>query len=260
MMRRFRLLLAATFVSLCSTALAQSIPDDRRKANDANNQCWKLVIKGVELDRALSYCNDALAILPKDANTLDSRGFTYFRMGRNADAISDLDAALSVNSRLTGSLFVRGLAKLQVGDVAGGNNDISAAMAQNPNIALNYAAYGIESEAATKSFPSDEDCQVMAQVAISNSGGQPMSPGAPFAFCHPEKFKPELTDDRPVGEWVFSMSRPKYDPDHLHASVDATHSFSYRNGGGGAQGFTCSVEKKETQWQVVSCRRTFFAD
>jgi hypothetical protein len=42
-----------------------------------------------------------------------------------------------------GSLYGRGMAKLKTGDTVGGNVDIAAAKAIKPEIAEEYAGYGV---------------------------------------------------------------------------------------------------------------------
>jgi len=50
---------------------------------------------------------------------------------------------LKINPRLTSSLYGRGIAKKRNGAVAEGDLDITNAKAMDPNIAKEYADYGV---------------------------------------------------------------------------------------------------------------------
>jgi tetratricopeptide (TPR) repeat protein len=114
-------------------------PDD---AEAFNGRCMARALANMELEVALSDCNESLKIRPNDANTLDSRGFVYFRMGQYGNAIVDYEAALKKNPRLAASLYVRGVLKHRTGDTAGGDADIAAANALDPKISDFYRRYG----------------------------------------------------------------------------------------------------------------------
>jgi tetratricopeptide (TPR) repeat protein len=81
---------------------------------------------------------------PNNADTLDSRGLTYFKLGQLDDALADYDAALKINPRAAGSLYMRGIIKLTKGDNAGGRSDIAAAKAVQANIGEEFARYGVK--------------------------------------------------------------------------------------------------------------------
>jgi Flp pilus assembly protein TadD len=59
------------------------------------------------------------------------------------NAIADFDAALKINPRLTSALYGRGVAKQRNGAQAEGDLDIANAKAMDPNIAKEYANYGV---------------------------------------------------------------------------------------------------------------------
>jgi tetratricopeptide (TPR) repeat protein len=80
---------------------------------------------------------------PSDPQAIDSRAFTYLKLGQLDDAIVDYDAALRLNPKLAVSLYGRGLAKLKKGDASGGNADIAAAKAIRGDIADEFARYGV---------------------------------------------------------------------------------------------------------------------
>ncbi|MEO6248976.1 MAG: DUF3857 domain-containing protein [Sphingomicrobium sp.] len=108
----------------------------------ANSLCWTKAINDVALASALNDCNRALKDRPA-AGFLDSRGFTFLRLGRVDDAIADLDAALKLAPRLAPSLFVRSIAWARKGDPAKAAADRASALAIDPNVAEVYAGYGV---------------------------------------------------------------------------------------------------------------------
>ena len=95
------------------------------------------------LEEALADCNEALRLAPDDPGTLDSRGFTYLKLGLFAQAIADYDAALARNPRGPGSLYGRGLARLGQNDPEGGRADLAAAKALDPGVAEEFRRYGL---------------------------------------------------------------------------------------------------------------------
>lgn len=120
------------------TAAAAADPSPRF----ANSLCWTKATNDVSLASALNDCNRALKDGPA-ASFLDSRGFTYLRLGRVDDAIADLDAALKLAPRLAASLFVRSIAWSRKGDAAKAAADRAAAVAIDPDVAEVYAGYGV---------------------------------------------------------------------------------------------------------------------
>ena len=78
------------------------------------------------------------------ATALDSRGFTYLKLGEYDKAIADYDAALMVDPHSVDSFYGRGVAKLKKGDSRGGNSDIASAKTIKPDIAEDFVAYGVK--------------------------------------------------------------------------------------------------------------------
>jgi hypothetical protein len=107
-----------------------------------NYRCWTRTVTG-ELKAALKDCNEALRLRPNFVDALDSRGLVNLKSGMTKNAIADFDAALRINPRLTSSLYGRGLAKKHNGAAAEGDLDIANAKAMDPNIAKEYADYGV---------------------------------------------------------------------------------------------------------------------
>lgn len=115
----------------------------RRAPKDAealNNRCWTRAATS-DLQGALADCNLALQIDPGLSDALDSRGLVNLKLGRNAEAIKDYTDAIQRNPRSSSSLFGRGIAARRSG--GDGATDIAQAKSMNPNIAKEFAGYGV---------------------------------------------------------------------------------------------------------------------
>jgi len=108
-----------------------------------NNRCWARTVVN-DLPAALKDCNEALRLRPNFVDALDSRGLLNLKNGQTKNAIADFDAALKINPRLTSSLYGRGLAKLRSGMTSEGEIDIANAKGMDPNIAKEFASYGVD--------------------------------------------------------------------------------------------------------------------
>ena len=80
---------------------------------------------------------------PNNADTLDSRGFVYLKMNNPDAAIADCNAALAINPKMASSLYSRGLAERMKGDKAASDVDIAAAKAIQSDIDSQYAKWGV---------------------------------------------------------------------------------------------------------------------
>lgn len=75
--------------------LELAIKHDPNTPSLANNLAWALLHRSPpELPKALELANVAVNSSPKVSNFRDTRGRVYFAMGRNAEAIVDLESAL----------------------------------------------------------------------------------------------------------------------------------------------------------------------
>ena len=113
--------------------------------NDAlalNDRCLDLAIVG-NLPEAAGDCERALELAPHATEVLGSRGLLNLKAGRSQAALSDYDQALAGGKPVAGWLFGRGVAKTRLGDKAGGDADIAAAKRLEPDIAQQYARYGV---------------------------------------------------------------------------------------------------------------------
>lgn len=113
---------------------------DPRDAEALNNRCWTRAATG-DLQGALADCNLALQIDPGLSDALDSRGLVNLKLGRTAEAIKDYTDAIQRNPRSSSSLFGRGVAARKSG--GDGATDIALAKSMNPNIAKEFAGYGV---------------------------------------------------------------------------------------------------------------------
>ncbi len=111
-----------------------------RDGEALNNRCWTRAATG-DLQGALADCNLALQIDPGLSDALDSRGLVNLKLGRTADAIKDYNDAIQRNPRSSSSLFGRGIATRRGG--GDGATDIAQAKSMNPDIAKEFAGYGV---------------------------------------------------------------------------------------------------------------------
>jgi len=86
-------------ISDYSTAILMGAQDGKVK----NNLCWDYTITG-HPDLGLLYCNQAVLIEPANFHFLDSRGFTYARLGNFPAAIADFQqtADILANTQVPG--------------------------------------------------------------------------------------------------------------------------------------------------------------
>jgi tetratricopeptide (TPR) repeat protein len=107
-----------------------------------NELCWTQATIGFALEAALDDCNAALAVAPRRAEILDSKGFALLRLGRWKEAIAAYDAALQLHPKLAPSLFGRGLAKRGLRQRREAEADLSTARETLPSIVQEFTDYG----------------------------------------------------------------------------------------------------------------------
>jgi len=108
-----------------------------------NSRCWTRAVAGADLTKALADCNRSLELSAVNANTWDSRGLVYLRMGKYAQAIADYSNALRKSPGLASSLFGRAAAKLRINDRTAAK-DLAAAKAIEPGVEARFLSYGIK--------------------------------------------------------------------------------------------------------------------
>jgi len=99
-----------------------------------NARCWSRVELGIELDKALADCDEAIALDDKNASYMDSRAWAYLRMGKLKRSQADFDRALEINPKSAWSLYGRGQARLGLGQAETAWADLAAARRERPGI------------------------------------------------------------------------------------------------------------------------------
>ena len=102
-------------------------PHDIRLEEARNGRCWARVELNIELDKALDDCDEAVDADSKNASYLDSRAWTYLRMGKLKKSLADFDRGLTITPGGPWSLYGRGLVHLGLGDAVRGQADLAAA-------------------------------------------------------------------------------------------------------------------------------------
>jgi tetratricopeptide (TPR) repeat protein len=92
-----------------------------------NSRCWARVMLGIELDKALDDCDEAIDLAPKNASYADSRAWLYLRRAELRDAVSEFNRSLKLRPDAAWSLYGRGLARMRQGDADAGRADLEAA-------------------------------------------------------------------------------------------------------------------------------------
>jgi len=118
--------------------------DNPHRSEAYLGRCRARALLGRDLSKALSDCNDAVRLEPKEARALDTRGLVRLRMGDFDKSITDYDAALSLQPRLAWSLYGRGLDEIRKGMTAKGQADIAAATALAPLLPQEAKRRGLE--------------------------------------------------------------------------------------------------------------------
>jgi tetratricopeptide (TPR) repeat protein/predicted aspartyl protease len=119
-------------------------PSDHLVAWALNARCWARATGNLDLDDALTDCNNALQREIGNGGFADSRALVRLRRGEFDRAISDYDYALEREPKNATSLYGRGLAKLRKGLAAAGKSDLDAATAIDPKIAGRFAGWGLK--------------------------------------------------------------------------------------------------------------------
>jgi tetratricopeptide (TPR) repeat protein len=138
--RRGRLYAEKGAYTLAVADLDEAIRLNPKDAEAYNNRCWASAVIG-DLQLAIKDCNEALRLNPGLAEALDSRGLANLKLGRTAEAINDYNAALQASPRSVSSMFGRGVALQRSG--ADGAADIGLAKSEDPDIAKEFAGYGV---------------------------------------------------------------------------------------------------------------------
>jgi tetratricopeptide (TPR) repeat protein len=96
----------------------------------------------LELDRAMTYCDQSLRLRPGKAETMDSKATLMLRLGKWSDAIRLYDEALALQPDLANSLYGRGIAKQSRCRCRDGSADLEKALQFMPAIRRNFERIG----------------------------------------------------------------------------------------------------------------------
>ena len=99
-----------------------------------NGRCWARMEAGIELDKALEDCDEAVDAEGRNASFLDSRAWVYLRMGKPQKAMADFDRGLAIDADGASSLYGRGLVHLALGEASAAQADLAAARKAKPDI------------------------------------------------------------------------------------------------------------------------------
>jgi tetratricopeptide (TPR) repeat protein len=113
-----------------------------------NGRCWVKGTHSLELPTALKDCTEAIELASSTAEALDSRAMVWFRMGRYAEALRDLDAVLATSPAKAGSRYLRAVVLARLHRGADAARDLAIARRLAPTIDRTYARYGIKPDVA----------------------------------------------------------------------------------------------------------------
>lgn len=109
-----------------------------------NARCWVKATRNLQLDTALKDCTSAMEVSDASAQILDSRALVWMRMGRDEDALRDLDAALLQAPGLGSSRFLRAIVYKRLGRSGEAAADLAIARQVSPSVERDYARYGLK--------------------------------------------------------------------------------------------------------------------
>ncbi|WP_077035374.1 tetratricopeptide repeat protein [Pelomonas sp. KK5] len=108
-----------------------------------NNRCWTRTLLNVELDEALTDCDQAVDLEPDKPSYRDSRGWLRLRRGELQKAQADFDQALKLKADHAWSLYGRGIVRARSGKPEQGQADLDAARKLLPSIDAEVARLGL---------------------------------------------------------------------------------------------------------------------
>lgn len=106
-------------------------------------RCFTRAAIGADLDAALRDCATAIRLAPDAVEFVQTRAFAEYRAKALDKALADLDAALAKQPGAVNALFLKGVVERDRGDAANGKADMDAAVAQAPQVAQDWAAFGV---------------------------------------------------------------------------------------------------------------------
>lgn len=112
--------------------------------NLLNARCWIKATRNVQVDTALKDCTSAMELSDSTAAILDSRALVWMRLGRDEDALRDLDAALLQVPGMGSSRFLRAIVNKRMGQAAAAAADLAVARQMSPSTERDYARFGLK--------------------------------------------------------------------------------------------------------------------
>ena len=113
-----------------------------------NGRCWVKGTRALMLDTALKDCTESIELSSATGAALDSRAMVWFRMGRYAEALRDLDAVLAATPGKSASRYLRGIVLARLHRDAEAGRDLAIARRLDPTVDKTYGRFGIKPEAA----------------------------------------------------------------------------------------------------------------
>jgi tetratricopeptide (TPR) repeat protein len=107
------------------------------------DRCWARAELGVDLDKALDDCDEAVDADSKNPLFLSDRAWVYLRMGKPKKAVADFDRALALQPDGAWTMYGRGLAHLGLGETALGQADLAAARRKQATIDADIGRAGL---------------------------------------------------------------------------------------------------------------------
>jgi len=109
-------------------------PHDLGLERAYNGRCRARFELGIELDKALDDCDEAVGADSKNPVYASNRGWVYLRLGKPQKALADFDQALALKPGAAWPLYGRGQAHLGLGQTALARADLAAARQAQPDI------------------------------------------------------------------------------------------------------------------------------
>jgi tetratricopeptide (TPR) repeat protein len=108
-----------------------------------NRLCWSEATAGFDLPGALADCDAALQAEPKMPHIEDSRAFVLLRLGRDAEAMAQYDAAWEGRPAPAIAMFARAIAEKRTGRGESADRDRQAAIKKDKYVLDWFQLYGM---------------------------------------------------------------------------------------------------------------------
>lgn len=109
-----------------------------------NNRCLIRAITGKDLVAGLQDCDTAQKLMPLNIDVRITRGFIDLKLGDPRLAIKEYNDALDIDPNRPLALYGRGIARIMIGETREGEGDKAAALTLDPEVADQFAIYGLK--------------------------------------------------------------------------------------------------------------------